>query len=93
MHTPASEEQNFHRPVNGYGLNNSVSTYTGGSTMPSEGAQDRRFNGWGSGHPGGVCFVLCDGSVQFIADTIDPTVMTGLSTCAGNEIVSLVNAP
>ena len=75
------------------GLNNSVSTYTGGSTMPSEGAQDRRFNGWGSGHPGGVCFVLCDGSVQFIADTIDPTVMTGLSTRAGNEIVSLVNAP
>lgn len=75
------------------GLNNSITAYTGGSTNPTEGAQDRRFNGWGSGHPGGVCFVLCDGSVQFIADIVDSTLFKGLSTLAGNEVVSVANAP
>ncbi len=73
------------------GLNNNVGVYFVGG-MISEGAQDRRFNGWGSGHPGGVNFLLCDGSVQFIIDAVDPTVLTGLSTRAGNEIVSVSNA-
>ncbi|BBO35603.1 hypothetical protein PLANPX_5215 [Lacipirellula parvula] len=50
-------------------------------------AQDRRFNGWGSGHVGGVTFAFCDSSVRFIADAIDQVTLVGLSTRAGEEIV------
>ncbi|HEX4143758.1 MAG TPA: DUF1559 domain-containing protein [Pirellulales bacterium] len=72
------------------GLNVPYSVYQ--SSGVSEGAQDRRFNGWGSGHPAGVNFLLCDGSVHFILDTVDATLFTGLSTRAGNEVVSVTDA-
>jgi prepilin-type processing-associated H-X9-DG protein len=39
---------------------------------------------FGSRHPGGCHFLLCDGSVQFIWDSADPAVMNSLSTRAGN---------
>jgi prepilin-type processing-associated H-X9-DG protein len=35
---------------------------------------------FGSVHPGGCYFVLCDGSVQFVFDTVDPGVMNALAT-------------
>ncbi len=35
---------------------------------------------FGSLHPGGCYFVLCDGSVQFVFDTVDPGVMDALAT-------------
>jgi prepilin-type N-terminal cleavage/methylation domain-containing protein len=35
---------------------------------------------FGSMHPGGCYFVLCDGSVQFVFDTVDPGVMNALAT-------------
>lgn len=54
-------------------------------------AQDKRFNGWGSGHVGGANFVLCDGSVRFLRDTVDPVTLTRLSTRAGGEIVADAN--
>jgi prepilin-type N-terminal cleavage/methylation domain-containing protein len=39
---------------------------------------------FGSDHPGGAFFMLCDASVQFIWDDADPAVLNALSTRAGN---------
>jgi len=41
--------------------------------------------GWGSYHPGGIQFVLCDGAVQFINNTIDINLLADLATIAGGE--------
>lgn len=43
--------------------------------------------GWGSFHPGGMHFALCDGSVRFINSTIDLTLFGNLATIAGGETV------
>jgi prepilin-type N-terminal cleavage/methylation domain-containing protein len=40
-----------------------------------------------SDHPNGGLFLLCDGSVQFLNDSIDMSVYTGLSTIQGGESV------
>lgn len=45
--------------------------------------------GWGSFHPGGFQFVLCDGAVRFLSTAIDVRVFGGLATIAGNEAVLL----
>jgi prepilin-type N-terminal cleavage/methylation domain-containing protein len=42
---------------------------------------------WGSLHPGGFYATLCDGSVQFISESIDIFMFGGMSTIAGGEIV------
>lgn len=39
---------------------------------------------FGSQHPGGAFFMLCDASVQFIWDDADPAIMNALSTRDGN---------
>ncbi|MBX3427075.1 MAG: DUF1559 domain-containing protein [Pirellulales bacterium] len=41
-----------------------------------------------SDHPGGVQFVMCDASVQFLADGADPDVRAALVTRAGEEVVT-----
>ncbi len=38
-----------------------------------------------SNHPGGVNLLLADGSLQFVADAINPDVWRAFSTIAGNE--------
>jgi prepilin-type N-terminal cleavage/methylation domain-containing protein len=58
------------------------------STSPNFTDQDRRFQTWGSGHPGGVNFVLSDGSVRFIRDSLTTTTLTQLSTRAGGEVIA-----
>ncbi len=40
-----------------------------------------------SDHPNGGLFLLCDGSVQFINDSVDMSVYTALSTIQGGESV------
>jgi prepilin-type N-terminal cleavage/methylation domain-containing protein len=45
--------------------------------------------GWGSFHPGGIQFAVCDASVRMIPYTIDLEVWTGLATIANGEAVSL----
>lgn len=40
-------------------------------------------------HPGGVTVLVCDGSVHFVADTIELAVWRGLSTRAGGEQAGL----
>ncbi|MEX1039111.1 MAG: DUF1559 domain-containing protein [Pirellulaceae bacterium] len=59
------------------------SDYTGG-TSPA---------GWndvcyGSQHPGGTMFLQCDGSVRFVAETIDFDVYLALASRNGEEVVS-----
>ena len=41
-----------------------------------------------SDHPNGGLFLLCDGSVQFLTDSIDMSIYTGLSTIQGGETVN-----
>jgi len=44
-----------------------------------------RLGAWGSGHSSGANFAMCDGSVKFIATTVDYTILKALSTRAGGE--------
>jgi len=50
--------------------------------------QDKRLNAWGSSHPGGATFVLCDGSARFMSDSTSTITLASLSTRAGEEVVS-----
>jgi prepilin-type N-terminal cleavage/methylation domain-containing protein/prepilin-type processing-associated H-X9-DG protein len=43
--------------------------------------------GWGSFHPGGINFVMGDGSIRSIASGINMTVFTSMATIAGGEVV------
>lgn len=40
-----------------------------------------------SRHTGGVNVLLCDGSVRFVRDTVDPITWSGLGTRAGGEVL------
>ena len=44
---------------------------------------------WGSLHPGGLYFAMCDGSVQWISANIDIFLFGDHATMAGGEIVEL----
>jgi prepilin-type N-terminal cleavage/methylation domain-containing protein len=44
--------------------------------------------GWGSFHPGGISFLMGDGSVRTISTGIDMNVFMALSTIAGGEPIS-----
>lgn len=41
--------------------------------------------GWGAFHPGGLNFLLCDGSVRFVLADVDPELLARLATIAGDE--------
>jgi prepilin-type processing-associated H-X9-DG protein len=44
-------------------------------------------DGFASRHPGGCQFLLCDGSVRFVKDTLAPPVFRALASRAGGEVV------
>lgn len=50
-----------------------------------------KYRGFKSSHPGGVQFVMVDGSVQFVQEDVSTQVYRGLSTRAGDEAVSLAD--
>lgn len=60
------------------GINNNVNVYT--TTPNNIHAEDRRFNGWGSRHPGVCCFVFSDGLTRALSEAINSTVFTAIST-------------
>jgi prepilin-type processing-associated H-X9-DG protein len=62
-----------------------------GLDVPEMKAQWYKTRGYKSFHPGGAQFVMADGSVHFIQESIATSVYRGLSTRAGNEVVSLAN--
>ena len=53
---------------------------TGGS-MPCR-------RGWGSFHPGGINFLICDGSVRLIPGNVDMQPLAAMATIAGGETVT-----
>ncbi len=60
-----------------------------GSSITPPGAQyPVVYLGARSWHAGGVNAVMCDGSVKFFKNTINPTTWLGVSTPNGNEVIS-----
>src|SRR5262249_44270191 len=49
--------------------------------------EDLRFSTYGSQHSGGANFCFCDGSVRFISDSAPLTMLQGLSTRNGGEVI------
>ena len=58
-------------------------------TKPADWQYDaeRPLAGLGNAHPGGFLAGLADGSVRFLAKTIDPQVFRALVTIAGGESI------
>jgi prepilin-type processing-associated H-X9-DG protein len=54
----------------------------GGNTPNHQGA-----DGFASRHPGGCQFLICDGSVRSIKETLAPQVFQALATRAGGELI------
>ena len=82
-------------------VENSVGDFLGHSAVPinyqiptsSTGKNNEvndRLSAWGSYHPGGVNFCLADGSVQFVLDNMDLSVLKAISTIKGNEVQSKI---
>ncbi len=53
------------------------------------GADNTCKRSWGSFHPGGLQFTLCDGSVRFLPRTIDMNVWVAAATIGNNETTPL----
>ncbi len=71
-----------------YGLNDcgyESSTDHWGTASPTSGQTVPNFR---SVHPGGGNFLMADGSVQFIKETIDRETYVALSTITGREVIS-----
>ena len=49
--------------------------------------KDAKADDYWSLHPGGCNFLLGDGSVRFIKESVNPTVFSSLATRAGGEVV------
>lgn len=59
------------------------------NTMPSFQGGPHRVPNFRSFHPGGSNFSFCDGSVQYLSDSIDMDLYRALSTIRGGEVASV----
>jgi prepilin-type N-terminal cleavage/methylation domain-containing protein len=68
-----------------------VSEYCGstGIELNSLDRGERAYAGFRSMHPGGVLFVLCDGSTRFISENVARDVLSGIGTRANSEAVQI----
>lgn len=57
------------------------------ANVPVYGPQN--YLGFGSFHPGGANFAFSDGSIHFVAETVDDQVLDALATRSGGEPVSI----
>ncbi|EAQ78754.1 DUF1559 domain-containing protein [Blastopirellula marina] len=76
--------------ANSYAVYNTLDTSTGINgpfTVPGGGTFAWRPQGFSSYHPGGAHFALADGSVRFLPETIDQTLLSGLTTRNGGEVL------
>jgi len=80
-----------HTSVHGRGYySNFTPNYPYGNCAPNTGSSRRCTYAWGfsSNHSGTTNFVLCDGSVRGISDSIDPVTWTALCTPDAGDIVA-----
>jgi prepilin-type N-terminal cleavage/methylation domain-containing protein len=55
---------------------------------PPAGTENSCKRCWGSLHPGGVNFIMCDGSFRTMSLNTDMNLFTGLATIAGGEVAN-----
>jgi len=53
---------------------------------PGAGSIDACKRGWGSFHTGGLHFLMCDGSVRFVSNSIDRQTFGNMATIAGGDL-------
>jgi prepilin-type processing-associated H-X9-DG protein len=63
------------------------STTTAGVNWPNRGNSWRGGSGFSSHHPGGASFLLVDGSVRFVGETIELMLFGHLGTRSGDEVI------
>jgi len=74
----------FDSPLNRHTMTQSYCVDTLGHTSYS-----CQRGGWGANHSGGMNIVMVDGSVHFLADTINKEIFHALATKAGGEVAGL----
>jgi len=70
-----------------YDLFDTSSGINGPFTVPGGGTYAFRPQGFSSFHPGGAHFALADGSVRFLSETLDQSLLSGLSTRHSGEVL------
>ncbi|MEX2091993.1 MAG: DUF1559 domain-containing protein, partial [Pirellulales bacterium] len=73
-------------PMNKWPVTNTMIEVSSGTNCRSSADGGRHMaSNFRSDHPGGAFFLFCDGSVHFVAETIEPVLYRRLSTIAENE--------
>lgn len=74
--------------------NKSQVTPTPGTLLPDScrckavtGDEEACKRGWGSLHPGGLHFMMCDGSAHFLSEDIDMEMLANMASIKGDEVV------
>jgi hypothetical protein len=60
-------------------------------STPGQGAEHPCKRGFGSHHANGINFLICDGSVRFINNSVDINILCAMATIAGSEVADTDN--